>query len=45
MTSDDKGMLSITWPQAGRYYLEASSSDDKVSNKKPISDGCSIWER
>lgn len=34
VTSDDKGMLSITWPQAGRYYLEASSSDDKVSNKK-----------
>ncbi|KGD60988.1 hypothetical protein T9A_01848 [Alcanivorax jadensis T9] len=34
VTSDDNGMLSITWPQAGRYYLEAASSDDKVSNKK-----------
>ena len=34
VTSDDKGLLSITWPQAGRYYLEAASSDDKVSNHK-----------
>ena len=34
VTSDDKGILSITWPQAGRYYLEAASSDDKVINKK-----------
>lgn len=32
--SDDKGMLSITWPAAGRYYLEAASTDDKVSNPK-----------
>ena len=34
VTSDDKGLLSITWPQAGRYYLEAASSDNKVSNHK-----------
>jgi len=23
-----------TWPAAGRYYLEAASTDDKVSNPK-----------
>ena len=34
VTSDDKGILSITWPQAGRYYLEAASRDDKVINKQ-----------
>ncbi len=32
--SDDKGMLSIPWPAAARYYLEAASTDDRVSNPK-----------
>ena len=34
VTSDNKGIVKITWPGPGRYYLEAATSDDKVSNKK-----------
>ena len=31
MTTDDKGMFTVTWPEAGMYFLEASYSDDKAS--------------
>ncbi len=34
VTSDDKGIVSIQWPAAGRYFLEAVTSDKNVSNPK-----------
>ncbi|MGB1465722.1 MAG: DUF4198 domain-containing protein [Alcanivorax nanhaiticus] len=34
VTSDKKGMVEITWPNAGRYFLEVSTSDDKSNHKK-----------
>jgi uncharacterized GH25 family protein len=30
-TSDKDGVFTVTWPQAGRYWIEASLQDDKVS--------------
>jgi uncharacterized GH25 family protein len=29
--TDDKGQFSVTWPQAGMYWLEASTKDSKTS--------------
>ncbi len=34
VTSNEKGIVSITWPEAGRYYLEAATTDNKVLNPK-----------
>lgn len=34
VTSDKKGMVEITWPSAGRYFLEVGTSDNKTSHKK-----------
>ncbi len=34
VTSDKKGMVEITWPAAGRYFMEVSTSDDKATHKK-----------
>ena len=31
VTSDAKGEFSVTWPQAGMYWLEATRQDDKTS--------------
>ena len=33
-TSDKEGMVEIRWPSAGRYFLEAGTSDKKTSHKK-----------
>lgn len=33
VTSDKKGMVEITWPSAGRYFLEVGTSDKKTSHK------------
>lgn len=30
-TTDANGQFSVTWPEAGMYWLETSTSDDKVS--------------
>ena len=30
-TSDKDGQFSVTWPNAGRYWLETSMVDDKTS--------------
>ena len=30
-TTDANGEFSVTWPEAGMYWLETSTSDDKVS--------------
>lgn len=30
-TSDANGQISVTWPSAGMYWLETTSSDDKTS--------------
>ncbi|GAB3271583.1 DUF4198 domain-containing protein [Parahaliea aestuarii] len=30
LSSDDKGQVSIDWPQAGMYFLEAEYSDDRA---------------
>lgn len=29
--TDDKGEFSVTWPQAGMYWLEASFTDNKIT--------------
>lgn len=34
VTSDDKGIVNIQWPAAGRYFLEAGTGDKNVSNPK-----------
>ena len=34
VTSDKKGLVEITWPSAGRYFLEIGTSDDKATHKK-----------
>ncbi len=34
VTTDDEGKFSITWPQAGRYWLGARVSDDNTSFDK-----------
>ncbi|MCS4233823.1 DUF4198 domain-containing protein [Stenotrophomonas rhizophila] len=34
VTSDKKGEFSITWPEAGMYWLETSSEDKKASLKQ-----------
>jgi len=31
LTSDAHGEFSVTWPQAGMYWLETSTEDDKVT--------------
>lgn len=31
VTTDANGQFSVTWPQAGMYWLETSTRDDKVS--------------
>jgi len=31
LTSDADGAFSVTWPSAGRYWLEVTSTDDKTS--------------
>lgn len=31
VTTDAKGEFSVTWPEAGMYWLETSSEDDKTS--------------
>ena len=31
VTSDAEGAFSVTWPNAGRYWLEVTSTDDKTS--------------
>ncbi|GAB3373315.1 DUF4198 domain-containing protein [Spongiibacter taiwanensis] len=30
LTADDKGVVSVTWPEAGRYWLEAEYQDNKA---------------
>lgn len=34
VTSDAKGEFSVTWPEAGMYWLETGSEDDKTSVKQ-----------
>jgi uncharacterized GH25 family protein len=34
VTSDANGQIAVTWPQAGMYWLETTSSDDKTSVKQ-----------
>lgn len=34
LTTDDKGEFSVTWPQAGMYWLETSLQDAKTSVKQ-----------
>lgn len=34
VTSDKKGMVDITWPGAGRYFLEVSATDNNTTHKK-----------
>lgn len=34
VTGDDNGEISLDWPQAGRYYLEAQVSDTKSASRK-----------
>lgn len=34
LTTAQDGSFSLTWPQAGMYWLEASASDDKTSIKQ-----------
>ncbi|MES1944044.1 hypothetical protein PC39_08014 [Salinisphaera sp. PC39] len=31
--TDDEGMVELTWPHAGMYWLEAGVSDDRVSSE------------
>lgn len=31
MTTDANGEFSVTWPEAGMYWLETSSTDNKTS--------------
>ncbi len=31
VTSDADGAFNVTWPSAGRYWLEVTSTDDKTS--------------
>ena len=33
-TTDGDGLLKVTWPEAGMYWLETSVQDDKPSNPK-----------
>ncbi|MAA73895.1 MAG: ABC transporter permease [Salinisphaeraceae bacterium] len=33
LRSGDKGLIEITWPRAGMYYLEASVSDQQTSSE------------
>jgi uncharacterized GH25 family protein len=37
VTSDANGQISVRWPQAGMYWLETTSSDDKTSVKQAAS--------
>jgi uncharacterized GH25 family protein len=30
-TSDKDGLISVTWPAAGRYWLHSDTEDDKTS--------------
>lgn len=32
VTTDDDGEVTLEWPHAGRYYLEANHGDDRVEN-------------
>lgn len=32
LTADAKGVISVTWPQAGRYWLEAEYQDNKAKS-------------
>ncbi len=34
LTTDTQGRFTVTWPQAGMYWLNASSEDDKPSLKQ-----------
>lgn len=34
VTSDKKGLVEITWPSAGRYFLEVGTSDKQTSHPK-----------
>ncbi len=34
VTTDAKGTFSVTWPDAGMYWLEASTEDKKTSVKQ-----------
>jgi len=34
LTSDAKGEITIDWPDAGRYYLEAGFADDRAEHPK-----------
>ncbi|MFP1678462.1 DUF4198 domain-containing protein [Alloalcanivorax sp. C16-2] len=34
VTSDENGEVSLEWPQAGRYYLEANHADDRAEHDK-----------
>ena len=34
VTSDAKGEFSVTWPEAGMYWLETGSEDNKTSVKQ-----------
>jgi uncharacterized GH25 family protein len=34
LATDDKGEVSVNWPQPGMYWMQASVSDDKTSTPK-----------
>ena len=34
VTTDKKGEFSVTWPEAGMYWLETGSEDKKTSLKQ-----------
>ena len=34
VTTDEQGKMEITWPSAGRYFLEVETRDNRTSHKK-----------